>query len=490
MKRISYNKNHVKSGVLYVYAIMFAIFNFVRVFIATFWLDETFSIMLAKMNVPDLIKMTAADAHPPLYYLILRLFYLLLGNHNYTYALASIAPVLLSIGFAVFALRKEFGGQVAVFFITLSTLMNCCLEYSTEVRMYSWGCFFVTLCFWYAYQILKQNDRYKNWILFTIFGLAAAYTHYYALVSVAFIYVGLFAILIIREWKNIRQCLICGIVTVLAYLPWLKILLESFKRKRDDWWGANIPELKDVINFVFQGNAERIIACIFFVCLVIAIIKLICTIKIDKSKKVKISLKSFKSIIQNSYFGMMFIGILAWIGVYLVGYLVSVLIRPFFLVRFTFLLMGVLWILLSSALVKTIKNKKIALFVLVFLLVFGGKEYFQTVLDEKKDYEHTQDLIEFVKENSEETDILASDMSHLHYGVLDYYFEGYTTKDIEEVDLETISERTIWLLAKEKLEQKELEKYNSYELETEYMKEGCFAKQYNYYLYRISSKNQ
>lgn len=217
---------------------------------------------------------------------------------------------------------------------------------------------------------------------------------------------------------------------------------------------------------------------------------MLCTIKIGENKKVNIELKPFKSSIQNSYFGMMFIGSLAWMGTYLVGYMVSVAVRPFFLVRFVFLLTGVLWILVSSALVNTIKNKKIILFVLVFLLAFGGKRYLQTALDEKKDYEQTQILVEYIKENSERTDILASDMSHLYYGVLDYYFEGYMTKDIEEVDLESISERTIWLLAKEKLKQKELEKYSSYELETEYMKEGCFAKQYNYYLYKISPKNQ
>ena len=38
------------------------------------WFDEAFSLQLAKLSVSDVIKYTASDVHPPLYYLILRAF--------------------------------------------------------------------------------------------------------------------------------------------------------------------------------------------------------------------------------------------------------------------------------------------------------------------------------------------------------------------------------------------------------------------------------
>ena len=58
--------------VLYAYAFVLFLINFIRIFDNAFWGDEGFSILLAKMSVHEMIATTASDVHPPLYYLLVR----------------------------------------------------------------------------------------------------------------------------------------------------------------------------------------------------------------------------------------------------------------------------------------------------------------------------------------------------------------------------------------------------------------------------------
>lgn len=77
---------------LYLYALVLFAMHFVRIFDNSFWGDEGFSIGLAQMNVFEMLQVTAADNHPPLYYLFTQLLYHLLGNHGYVYHLSALIP--------------------------------------------------------------------------------------------------------------------------------------------------------------------------------------------------------------------------------------------------------------------------------------------------------------------------------------------------------------------------------------------------------------
>ena len=68
---------------LYLYALVLFAIHFVRIFDNSFWGDEGFSIGLAQMNVFEMLQVTAADNHPPLYYLFTQLLYHLLGNSRW-----------------------------------------------------------------------------------------------------------------------------------------------------------------------------------------------------------------------------------------------------------------------------------------------------------------------------------------------------------------------------------------------------------------------
>src|SRR6266542_3589812 len=78
------------------------------------WFDEAYSILLAKQPVADLIHLTSIDTHPPLYYLVLKLWAGLFGWGEF--ALRSLSVLAMGAALAIGALlvKRLFGVKAAL----------------------------------------------------------------------------------------------------------------------------------------------------------------------------------------------------------------------------------------------------------------------------------------------------------------------------------------------------------------------------------------
>lgn len=179
---------------LYLYALVLFAMHFVRIFDNSFWGDEGFSIGLAQMNVFEMLQVTAADNHPPLYYLFIQLLYHLLGNHGYVYHLSALIPYGLILILACTVIFRQFGLIPAVVVSTFASLTDTAIMFNVEARMYSLGAFFVLAAYLALHNIL-HSGKTSDWVIFSVASLCAAYTHYYALISVAFFYLALLSLL-------------------------------------------------------------------------------------------------------------------------------------------------------------------------------------------------------------------------------------------------------------------------------------------------------
>lgn len=179
---------------LYLYALVLFAMHFVRIFDNSFWGDEGFSIGLAQMNVFEMLQVTAADNHPPLYYLFTQLLYHLLGNHGYVYHLSALIPYGLILILACTVIFRQFGLIPAVVVSTFASLTDTAIMFNVEARMYSLGAFFVLAAYLALHNIL-HSGKTSDWVIFSVASLCAAYTHYYALISVAFFYLALLSLL-------------------------------------------------------------------------------------------------------------------------------------------------------------------------------------------------------------------------------------------------------------------------------------------------------
>lgn len=203
------------------------------------WQDEVFTLKLIRHPVPELVALTAVDVHPPLYYLIVKAFVTLLpGVPAIPLAkLVSLLPYVLLLAGAAVAARR--GGAVrlgaGVFALCIGGMPKL-MDYGGEIRMYSWGLLFVTAGMAAAWDAARTNRR-RGWVGLVVFGLLAAYTHYFACVAVAAAYLALLVWqLVRRDRAGLLRWLAAAVVTAGAYLPWLFVLLAQLRTVSDAYW--------------------------------------------------------------------------------------------------------------------------------------------------------------------------------------------------------------------------------------------------------------
>lgn len=217
-----------------------------------FWLDEYFSIHLADtIDWAEIPAYTATDVHPPLYYYILKLFVTVLGHSHIVYRLASFAAYLLMLVLALVLFRPAFGRSAALLFLCLMGPNVTALRYGTEVRMYSWAMFFVLLFAFAAWKLVDGDTRRRWWATLTAAGLAAAYTHYYALIAVALVYLALLAYLLLARRSLLAGWGIAVGVSVACYFPWLLVVAQRLMEQASGaFWLSEVPEIGETIELI------------------------------------------------------------------------------------------------------------------------------------------------------------------------------------------------------------------------------------------------
>ena len=327
------NISEPKSKIKYVHItiiILGIIFISIPIFHQNLWFDESYSVGIASNSFVDIWNIGSNDVHPVLYYWILHIFYLLFGSNLYIYRIISMLPLAILGIMGYTYVRKTFGEKVGLLFSFFVLFMPISSVYAGEIRMYTWAMLFVTLMAIYAYKIytftkLSKDEKdtnkkrfYINWILFAIFSLASAYTHYYGLATAGVINLILFIYLLrtaIKKHKTIpenkankasresnkqkvftvdlKAFTISAVVQILLYLPWVVALLGQIQHVSQGFWinGPSIAVFLQILGFQFTGNLDTIfidekIAIDFgIILLVYTIYSMIRAICIEKKKK-------------------------------------------------------------------------------------------------------------------------------------------------------------------------------------------------------------
>lgn len=217
--------------------------------------DSAASIFIIETGYEELIKITAADVHPPLYYIILKggsdLICMLFPALTTVQAckLVSLIPFVLMCWLCLTTVRKTWGWYVAGLGSLSMVTAPLALEIGMEIRMYSWAMFFVLANYVFSFKALQTNAA-RYWALFALSGVAAAYTHTYACIAVMpiYLYCGWCSI----RSKN-RRAIGCWIVScifaVVSFLPWLGILLQQTAYVAGGFWIPR-PTRMDILRYL------------------------------------------------------------------------------------------------------------------------------------------------------------------------------------------------------------------------------------------------
>ena len=345
-------------------------------FSSDIWYDELFTMGLANQSCGELILKTARDVHPPLYYLIVKLF--LTGVRSsgplsqvVAAKLASCLPFLLCILFSLFKIRKNFGMLTAGLFSFLLISMPQMADYTVEVRMYGYALMFITVGMVTAYELLGKN-RISEWTLLTICGLCACYTHYFACVAACMIYICLFLFMCYE--KKLRQMIkpyiFSSIVCVLGYLPWLlAVVTKQASQVKENYWiqPVSLRTLGGCVKFIFKPalpgeTVSMAVACVFFALYAMTVVYSLFILWKKRKKGAEDG--------EGKYL-FAYGGILVLAGVVLFGMVASILIKPIFVYRYMLPAMGVFWLSFAVLVGMEKKRKAAVIPVLLFLGVIG-----------------------------------------------------------------------------------------------------------------------
>lgn len=311
------------------------------------WQDEAYTFAMVHHSFGDMWRITAADVHPPLYYLLVKPFTAVFGYSQFSGRLFSGIWYLALLAVSGIQLKKLFDEKTALLFMVLFLVFPYSLSYAPEVRMYSLAAFCVTVNAIYAYRAWKFNQP-LDWAIFAVAGTSAAYTHYFALVSAGLIYGLLFLCILAKNRKLLKPWLLASIVTIVLYLPWLKSFVEqlAFKVSNDYWIEPiGISTLVDyVLGLFYAGGVATWPFFMGVVCLVALVMAL-------RGRDV-VSL----------------LALVVPVGTVALGVLVSILIRPIFVMRYLAPSAPLLIFFLAKEL-GSVKKERIAVCLLSVIMV-------------------------------------------------------------------------------------------------------------------------
>lgn len=231
-----------------------AILLFTGITRESLWYDESYTAAIANHTLVDIINITGGDSHPPLYYLMLRVFRLVFGNSVLSLRTFSVLGALALAAWGIGPVRRALGDRTGLIYSIVTLSLPITLAMAQETRMYTWAAFWVTGSALYGY-LAHRDSKTRDWAIFGLCSLAAAYTHYYALLAVLMIFALLLLGFIIEKKKVLPFLCVAGAV-VAGYIPWLIKLAGQMSRVTGSYWIPKVTGqvIKNVFVYPFSNK--------------------------------------------------------------------------------------------------------------------------------------------------------------------------------------------------------------------------------------------
>jgi len=214
------------------------------------WLDEaTTAQVVRNFSLQGIVDtFIKADFHPPLYYLVLKIWSTVFGTSE---AALRLPSVIFGVGtvYLTFAIGKKLlnksTGLIAALLLSVSPLH---IYYSQEARMYSLSTFLVSLLVFTFLNAVQSRKVY--WYLFSVVSALLIFTDY--LPGVIFLVLGMY--ILMYERKLIKSFLLSFIPLVLAFAVYSPIFLTQLEgglaveTSTSNWWQLlGLTSIKSVL---------------------------------------------------------------------------------------------------------------------------------------------------------------------------------------------------------------------------------------------------
>ncbi|MFQ5433663.1 MAG: glycosyltransferase family 39 protein [Anaerolineae bacterium] len=200
------------------------------------WLDELFSVFLARRGWADIVAGTAQDSLPPLYYFLLHPA-ISSGANDLLVRLGAAFFSILTIPLLYSLAITLFDVQTALASAWLLALNPFHILFAQEARMYTLLALFsvaASFFFWRAW----IQDRPRDWVLFSAATALAFYTHTLAFLNL--LALDLFALSQVSHLKRRwRTLLVANTAVGILYLPWMVAVARQLTHVATEFSAGN-----------------------------------------------------------------------------------------------------------------------------------------------------------------------------------------------------------------------------------------------------------
>lgn len=197
----------------------------------SFWGDELLSMESSQhiVDIKTFLSKNRINAHPPLYFLLLRIWSFFGKGEFHLRTLSAIMGILVIP--STYLLGRQFfkpgASLLGAYFVAISPFL---LRFDQEVRMYPLFVFLSTISIFFCLKALKE-DKNKYWFGYIIFTILNTYTHYHAFLVVAAMWI--FFFLRFRTYGYLwKKALLSQIIIAFLFCFWLPSFLFHL-----DLWG-------------------------------------------------------------------------------------------------------------------------------------------------------------------------------------------------------------------------------------------------------------
>jgi Dolichyl-phosphate-mannose-protein mannosyltransferase len=333
------------------------------------WYDETVSVALAQKSLPDLIRHTAGDIHPPGYYLLLHFWQALTHptpafGLEFLYAWPSLVCGLLVMAL-LFPLGRALSTQrLALVALWLAAINPYHIWYSQEVRMYTVGALLGLLCFWamvqWRHSLILTTRNKNHWLIgYVLAGALGLYTLYYflfTLIALNFIALALWLQARSRRVSTVRPLAYwigAQVAVALLWSPWLPIFWRQATEPPVPPWripwesGARLlAAVGESASALISGQSTPMAAAWYWLLLLIVVLV------VAYFHYTKYNYLSFTQ--RNAYFIL-----LSYLLIPIVAlYAITAVVTPIYHVRYLFIYAPPLLLLIGAALLYGIERQR------------------------------------------------------------------------------------------------------------------------------------
>ncbi len=432
---------------IYVLGIVAIGMHFVRIFDNVFWGDEIIPLTTMNMGFGEMLHQVAAAGHTPLHYGIILVLYRIFGPSGPMYHFVSLFPYIVIVAVTVTIVRKWFGTRTAAILILLSALLENAVRYNVEVRMYSWCQMFIFLAYLMMYQILKTKKT-RYFVFMSIFSLGALYSHYFAVAAIGVLYFFLLVYIAYKDRKATWKVLCSGGMALVLFLPWM--LYGHYVRGQFvAQYGLQNVSWRSCVEYIFSSKYSLLILLMFAFVFLAVFFREAGIAKIknmgNQKKQVNIFANPGDWTISDESVWLL-AGVTATFGTIVAAECFSHTFYPIITLRYLYPAFILVWLAFGICISKCSAKKLLTAALCVILALSCIPAYLRTVKSENDIEKGMENTLAVTDEISQERSYIMTNIGHLNWNVIDYYYPGAQHDLIDGVTLPQFHKKdTNWL---------------------------------------------